>query len=73
MKADPMQDYYPGSNHGKLLRGSNMATIMAYTNDKHNMRIPYFSSSYRRFKGIKLGDALHDNRMQIMKTRGAIR
>ena len=62
-------DYYPGANYGNLLKGSNMATIMAYTDQTHNIKIPYFSSKELTYYGLRLGDAHHDNRMQIMKTR----
>ena len=58
-----------GSNYGKLLRGTNMATIMAYPTKTNDKQIPYFSSNHRRFRGIKLGDYYNDNRMQIIKTR----
>ena len=57
------------SNHGYYLEGTNMATIMAYPTETHDLWIPHFSSKDKALGGVPLGDDRHDNRNQIMKTR----
>ena len=57
------------SNYGYLLKGSNLATIMAYNNKKHNVKIPHFSSKEHTYNGMPLGDSWNDNRSQIVRAR----
>ena len=57
------------SNHGYYVKGTRWATIMAYRTVTHNQWIPFFSNKVYTRHGRPLGDAKHDNRNQIMKTR----
>ena len=56
-KGDNHQDYY----FGNLVKGTNMATIMAYTSDTHYQKVSYFSSEDLEFEGVKMGNAKNDN------------
>ena len=60
------------NNYGYYLEGTNAATIMAYRTLTHPVWIPYFSSKDIVLYGVPLGDEMHDNRKQIMKTRFAV-
>ena len=60
------------TNFGYLIKGSNMITVMAYSNNEDSVRIGRFSSCDQKYQGFSLGDLNNDNRMQIIKTRFAL-
>ena len=57
---------------GYLMRGSNMATIMAYRRGQYNNRIGYFSNDDYELKGVRMGTRRDDNRRQLMEARFAV-
>ena len=58
------------SNFGNLVKGTNVATIMAYPTKTHCKRVPYFSSRDIKYNGEwRLGNAQEDNRKHIIQKR----
>ena len=57
------------SNFGNLVKGTNVATIMAYPTKTHCKRVPYFSSRDIKCDGVRLGNAQEDNRKHIIQKR----
>ena len=57
---------------GYLMRGSNMATIMAYPNRQYSNWMGFFSNDDYDFRGVRMGTRREDNRRQLLEARFAV-
>ena len=56
-------------SYGYLMRGSNMATIMAYPRGQYNNWIGYFSNDDFQMGGVRMGTSRDDNKRQLTEAR----